>query len=425
MRQNPERLAWIVLLAAFAVCVGLAVGVPLGVRWLVFNLTRPLPVVTEVTQGTLLVQPPLGQLQSVSAPGRPNEVREGTVLTTTRENGEAVLEILNPLVPTTTLSQIVLYPDSQLSLITLRTPRYSLSPNAHHLQFRLDRGRARITIFPSARSIDARVSTPQTQVVLLEAGRYSLEVMNSGSQGDVTQISFLEGKAKVVWTPEYSLVLQKEKRTLVDSNGVVAVQPAERNLIRNGNFTEPLSSSTWISYTQTLDPQEDAGRAEVVNLGGRSVVRFSRQGGNHAETGVIQTIDNGDVRGFATLRLHLSVELFFQDVPVCGSLGSECPIMVELKYKDEQGTDRSWFQGFYYLASNGSDPAYCVQCSGVQTGHRQVPQAVAVPYDSDNLMQVLTQGGIPRPARILSLRIYASGHSFETAVGEVELLAQE
>lgn len=54
MRQNPERLAWIVLLISFATCVGLVVGVPLMARWyLLYSHTGEL-VTLDVQEGTLL-----------------------------------------------------------------------------------------------------------------------------------------------------------------------------------------------------------------------------------------------------------------------------------------------------------------------------------------------------------------------------------
>lgn len=418
MRSNPERLAWTILLISFAICVGLAVGVPVGIRWLIINLTTPLQAVADVARSDVQVQSPIGQIRTIQAATTPgdSEVREGDVLRL-GENAEAVLTVSDPRAGTT-LCQIVLYPNSQLGLITLRAPRFSQSPNAYRLEFRLESGRARINAtFPLTRPVETTLLTPQAQVLLTEPGSYALEV----GQGE-TQVAVIDGWARVEAQGQ-SVVLREEQRTQVRANEPPPPQPlpAARNLIRDGNFSDPVPNSAWISYTQALKPPP--GTAEVVNLGGRNVLRFRRQGEDHAETGVVQTIENGDVRGFSTLRLHLLLQLLFQDVPVCGTLGSECPIMMELRYKDEQGTDRSWFQGFYYL--DGPDPKYCVQCGGIQDDHRQVLQGIAVPYDSDNLMEVLARNGLPKPARVLWLRIYASGHNFDAAVSEVELLAQE
>lgn len=420
MRNNPERLAWSILILSFALCIGLAIGVPAGIRWLIVNLTTPLQVIADVTtNGELRIEyPSTGQIQSVTARDRPTsvEVREGAILTV-REDDQAVLTVSDSRAGTT-LGQITLYPNSQLNLETLRAPRFSQSPNPYRLQLRLESGRVGISAtFPPTRPVEASIRTPQAQITLVDTGRYSLDVGQ-----DETQVAVIDRGGAYVEAQGQGVMLRQGQRTVVlhGDPPPATPLPAARNLVRDGSFANPLPNSAWVSYTQAL--RLPLGTAEVVNLGGRNALRLSRTGSDHAETGVIQDI-NSDVRGFSTLRLHLSVQLLFQDVPVCGTLGSECPIMVELRYKDEQGSDRSWFQGFYYL--DGSDPKYCVQCGGTQADHRQVLQTISIPYDSDNLMEVLTEGGLPKPARVLWLRIYASGHSFDAAVSEVELLAQE
>jgi hypothetical protein len=98
----------------------------------------------------------------------------------------------------------------------------------------------------------------------------------------------------------------------------------------------------------------------------------------------------------------------------CGSLGSECPIIVRIDYEDVYGSESESLHGFYigepqdgWLTYEWAEP---VQEENWQT------------YDSGNLMEGLADAP---PALIKSLTIYASGHSFHAMVTEVELLAQE
>ncbi len=44
-------------------------------------------------------------------------------------------------------------------------------------------------------------------------------------------------------------------------------------------------------------------------------------------------------------------------------------------------------------------------------------------YDSPNLMEIVPEE--IRPARIQLIRVYASGHSYDSMVTDIELLAQE
>jgi len=191
----------------------------------------------------------------------------------------------------------------------------------------------------------------------------------------------------------------------------------ERNLVINGNFRLPLSG-TWDTYNDLQNPREQPGTVTIQTVGGQRSAVFERQGVYHAETGMRQTI-NRNVRDFVALRLHFVVRVFDQDVPVCGQAGSECPMMVRLDYKDQDGTDRSFLQGFYTRPDpSGANPTYNTT-SGTRNEHRRIPSNIAFTYDSDNLMEML------KPSQITAITFYASGHSYRSSVAEVELLGEQ
>ena len=126
---------------------------------------------------------------------------------------------------------------------------------------------------------------------------------------------------------------------------------------------------------------------------------------------------NYDVRDFSFLQMHLDVRIISQNIAGfggCGYLGTECPVIVRLDYKDIYGTDREWLHGFY-RGEPAADWLINWWAEQLQSPNWQT-------YDSDNLMEELAA---TPPALIKSLTIYASGHSFHALVTEVELLAQE
>ncbi len=132
--------------------------------------------------------------------------------------------------------------------------------------------------------------------------------------------------------------------------------------------------------------------------------------------GIRQEI-NHDVRDFTALQLRLNVRVISQDITGfggCGYLGTECPIIVRLDYKDIYGTDREWLHGFYTGEPHENWLTY-EWADQLQSNNWQT-------FDSDNLMQELTD---TPPALVKAITIYASGHNFHTMVTEVELLAQE
>jgi hypothetical protein len=56
MHNNPERLAWTVLLLAFTTFCVLAVAIPLGVRWYLLNATTAETTAVTSVRGTVLAQ---------------------------------------------------------------------------------------------------------------------------------------------------------------------------------------------------------------------------------------------------------------------------------------------------------------------------------------------------------------------------------
>jgi hypothetical protein len=166
------------------------------------------------------------------------------------------------------------------------------------------------------------------------------------------------------------------------------------------------------------NPDEKPGLVTIQTVGGQRSAVFERTGEYHAETGMRQSIMK-DVRDLSSLRLHFVVRAFDQDVPVCGQAGSECPMMLRIDYKDEDGTDRVYLQGFYaHTDGSGANPTYNTT-SGSRVEHQRIPPSAAFTYDSANLMETL------KPSQITAITFYSSGHSYRSSVAEVELLGEQ
>lgn len=424
MRQNYERLAWTVLLISCALCFMLGVGVPLAVQSYVRHSYTGQFFALDVQEGNLLVTCPNADVPIAVVKSQDDLCQGRENIRIVAGGGDrGLLHIRSRSAVTITLSSIQIARDTQLWLKRATTPRFPrLSAEPDTALVHLDSGSIRVTV-PSnlARAMQFEVFTPQAHVQLSE-GSVSVEVTDRG-----TQVIGREGEAVVKSLSDGSTAqLSPAQRVVVPKgSSVTEVMPAEWNLLAgHSDFREPLDT-TWKPYR--VPPQiADEPWGDVTNLvaEGRRVVDFLREGKGHAETGIVQDI-NRDIRDLRSLQLRIVLRVLQQDVPVCGTLGTECPVMVRLDYVDETGTLRSWQQGFYYLPDTNvpANPTFCVTCNP-RNEHLSIASGQWYPFESENLVPILKQAG-PAPVLLKSISIYASGHRYHSQVAEVELLGQE
>ena len=410
MRKNPQRLAWIVLLTAFFVCVGLAVLVPLGGRWYVLNALVIQNVTLEVQRAPLGVTEP-GRVQPVSVAEDPDdEILEHTAITTWASSGRLVMHAPQEGGPV--IATVQLYEDTEIVLSSARSPRFSASHLPHQVALEIKAGRVRINVpGDDGRDTIIEVQTPHGAATLTK-GSYEIKVYAT------TEVTVRHGQAAIagLGTP-----IGPDERAVIDSEQAVGPSPAAPNLISNGDFLSPLENA-WSRYAnQKEDPP---GSVSIITDEGWKVADFYRSGSDHAEVGIQQEI-NHDARDFRSLRLHLAVHIVEHNIPVCGEKGSECPVMARIIYEDANGAEQEWIQGFYSLPNTGAsdNPSVCETCS-TKNPHIQVQADTWYPYLSPNLIPRLTHEG-QAPTLIKSITIYASGHAYHSMVTELELIGYE
>jgi hypothetical protein len=423
MKQNYERLAWTVLVLSFAACLVLAIGTPLAIQWFVRYSYTGQFFTLDVQEGTLLVTCPSTNVP-FPATSRQEDVCQGreNIQIITGPTDQGLLHMRPRNAVTATLSSVRIYRDTRIWLARASTPLVPrFSPESDQVMLRMEGGRIRVSVPPgSARSMLFQVTTPQALVQLSE-GSTAVEVNNQE-----TQVTVSDGQAFVVANANRSVVqlASGERVAVATGSGVTGAMPAARNLLAGyTDFREPLGS-IWKIYT--LDPQfEGESRGEVTNVSAedRQVVELSRIGQGWAETGIKQDI-NRDIRDFRSLQLRIVLRVLQQDVPVCGTAGTECPVMVRLDYVNDNGEEQFWQQGFYYMLDpNNFNPEFCNTCNP-RNIHIRTINGVWYSFESDNLIPILTKVGAP-PVSLKSISIYASGHTYQSQVDEVELVGQE
>jgi hypothetical protein len=404
MRNNPERVAWIVLSVALVVSCVLAVGIPLGIRSYVLNATDDQDTQLQVIEGTVLVRRPEAS--------EPFGVKESTTLLPgyemiTDATSRGILDLFER-------SHVTLYSETTLELKHVQAPRFGLSDRPNQIYLNLTGGLMRVGVAPPReRATRFEVLTPHTSILLAE-GSYLINVNN-----EATEVTTVRGQAAVGHNGG-EVTVPQGTRARVNLTGVLADPlPVAQNLIENGNFREALRTG-WVTNTVVLTDAVAPPAVEVVEDQGRQAVRLYRRepdDGNHTEVSVQQRLDR-DVLAYDRLHVALDVKLDFQSLSGGGQLSSEFPIIVRLDYKDQWDNDKFWTHGFYYQNQQGYPiaPDPWGQPSG-----EQIPRGVWYPYESDNLVELL---GENRPARITGLTVYASGWNYDSLVTEIQLIVE-
>jgi hypothetical protein len=399
MSRDPTRMAWLVLLAAFGINCLLAVSVPLTIRWYLLNATVGHEATVEPIMGTVLVwepgaSAPIGVTSSLAVP-------EGSRIRTDSSSRAFITFFDNS---TATMSF-----DTDTRLVAMRSPRFGFSskPDSLHLDIAL--GQVNIGVaLPVDRPVDFQATSPH-MTALLDEGSYSLKVTDDSSRTIVHL-----GTAHVTAQGKTVTLTQPERTTVRDEQPPAEPVAAPQNLLVNGSFEEELAVG-WQAYNeQGGDGGDVDGEVSVVELPDTTsrAVRFFRtgSGGNHCETVIRQEL-NEEISDLATsISLYLRIELLNQSLSGGGYLSSEYPLMIRLEYEDVYGSESHWTHGFYYQNQDNNPTMY---------GQR-IAHGTWFDYASGNILE----GIYPRPARLKSLLIYASGWDYESMVTDISLVVE-
>ncbi len=416
-RQNPTRVAWIILLASFFMCFVLAVAVPLGVRSFVLHATRTRIASATATTGTAQLWAPNATDPTAVTARRP--VVEGSRLVTDA-TAKALLTLATDDAGERVLAIVQLYPSSTVTLQQARVPRFELSPDPHRISLDLQQGRMSITAQRTdERDVAVSVTTPQGMVTF---GAGTFDIILAGNE---TQVRVRSGMAHI--TAEGQLVTASGGQRVGVTTGRAPDLPVPDtvNLVLNGAFEGGLTP-LWEEFAEVKAGYRP-GSVTLVADGRRRALRFSRreEDGVPNRVGVTQTV-NRDVEGYDSLALRLDLRLTHQSLPGGGQNATEYPLMVDVFFTDIYGKDIHWYKGFYYFDLLPGSPYLTPQredqvpadAAYFPPTAERVPIGIWYSYESPNLFELLKR---TRPARIISISVYAIGHDYESYVSDVGL----
>ncbi len=407
MRRNPERLAWTVTVTAFFIFCTLAIFIPLSIRWYLTNATKAYEAKVTCLEGTAVVEDPRHGTSKPVPKGETISIPEGTVV--------RVDDVAQVLITFFDQSLLRLFPRASVTLQRMRAPRFSISQRPAQITVHVQGGRLWAnTVLRGSSPVEFRVESLQAHTLLAEDGGYTLEVSN-----ERTEVIVQRGMAEVtaaiptMLADQAKVTLNSRQRTAVEiGKPPLAPLKAERDLIVNGDFGAPLGTGWAVFNDQGGDGGETDGTASLVVDEGRRAVRFYRTGGegDHCETIIEQEINRDLPDPLTTLKVRVTIKLANQSLSGGGYLSSEYPLMIRIKYRDVYLSENEWIHGFYYQNVNNNPTMY----------GQEIPQGKWYFYESENLLDVLPI----TPRRIIWLRVYASGWSYESLVSEISLIVE-
>ncbi len=423
-----QRLAWATLLLSFAACAGLSVLIPWQIIIYLRTSYMGTPARVAALSGILRLEHPEREPVAIApGPPYPGLVEGDLLVTDAQSQGLAIFSEPLRSAPQD-LAAVQIYPNTQLEVRRARYPRFGVSPEPARLTLYVRSGRVRVTRLEGRRALELVVQTPHGHAEVI-SGTLAVEVQN-----DRSDFTVRAGEARVGNLAAMRM-LRSDQRARIGLDGrVEGPLGAGRNLLPDlfraplpeRSVEEPVPPGQWAIFTFVKQAGESRGNVAPTAEAGRRALAISRSGFDHAQTGVFIVL-NQDVRDFRSLQLHITLKILSQDVAVCGVVGTECPLMIRLEYKDANGADRQWLQGFYALGEvTPQTPESCLPhvCPPPYNVHIRVPLGEWYTFDSGNLMEALRAVGAP-PATLTRLRIYASGHSYSVMFAELELIGEE
>ena len=428
---SPERMAWSVLLIAFAMFCILTLSTALGVYTYLFDSNVSIVTTLRVAVGTVGIT---GSDLIEAVEREQEDLTNQVTSVSTDSQSQATIQFWNkPVQEETSVSIIAAVTLQRNTFVTLKravAPRFEWSNNQYDIQLSKLTGQLDILVTGVENNpFIMRIDTDQGVIIHLNRnGRYSIIATD-----DEVSLINLEGEAAVFFADDFTnnrLVPEGQEVIIRLGNRSIELKSAVDNILTNGAFSlQPVSRD--LENVPVLPPgwgcrinQDELPRGEsyIEEFDGRVGMRLKRLNNatSHGEVGCVQPfgVDGIDVTAYDSIKIVSTFYLNYQSLSKCGIAASECPLMLLLTYDDYLGITRRWYKGFYYdeLLSN----EYPARCSSCTQDHQNINAKVWYTYESENLYKLIEDER--RPTRIRSIEFYASGHQFDTIVSNMMIL---
>jgi hypothetical protein len=433
--RNPERVAWGVLLIAFAVfCLTCVLSV-VAVHGFFFLSTVPMLSSVHVARGAISLTETDLRESTV------REQRDFLLGNVVRPNPQSQALIVfrdpydeNRIFATITLDEAI----SSAALQVATRPRFEWGNAGYLIELAGVQGEVEVFVSEGydGNLVISLNTTQGSEVRLAGSGQYSIRAFD-----DLVRVINQRGEALIINT---ALPIEHAARSIppgyqgitqTDAAEIVVVEDGYVDLLPNFRFEQTVG----VNFPDIWRCGNDRGDTQVVNTpsgkyftgleNGRKALFLVRGEGadshlaTYCEQGALADSSPNwlDVSGYDYLALKTTFFINFQSLNRCGIDGSECPLMLRLDYVDMNGTPRSLFYGFYTVNMPVPvEQGYPLTCSSCRQEHIFIREKTWYSHSTGNLFDILTND--QRPHYITRVRFYASGHQYDTRVSEVSLI---
>jgi hypothetical protein len=411
---DPQRRAWGVLLLSFATFCVICVVAGVSISYFLFQSTVSLESVLRVGRGTGVV--------SGQAVYSERALILGDTLSTDGQS-QATIFFSDAQGDNRLIAMVTLKGGTEISFRRTLRPRYDWGSSSYGIELERLSGEIDVFVMPFLqRDVRLTIRTIAGDLIDIQSsGQYRISVTENQ-----VRVENVDGSASLIPANQnVGRSIPANNQGIVDYIGdaaTVLTSPAKVNLITSSIFEEEdVIAQSWVCSNREDTPP--SGRYFLERANGRMVMRMLRADGatSNGETRCLNSFGQYglDVAEYTYLELRVMFSIQFQSLDVCGTQGSECPLMLRIDYRDQQGASRQWIHGFYSRPNPQLNyPLYCLSCT---QEHELVNARTWYIYDTGNLLNLFAPG--ERPISIVNVQFYVSGHQYDVLVSDVALLA--
>lgn len=439
VRIPPERLAWGVLLLAFATFCLIFVSSIIFLNYFLFQSSLSLESLLKVGRGTARISAITGSTQAETGQ---RILNSETVISTDAQDpwSQAVITFSDHNLLDHPIANVTLMNDTTLQLRKANRPRFGWSTTIYEIVLQDLIGEIEIHVHDDlSRPIDLLIlGQTGDEVIINRSGRYTV-------MASETQLSVTTHAGEAVILSQDRLIISSipagQQAILDNETGSLIRTPSPENLLLNPQLkifdstdqTQPQSGISlpphgWVCTNGPANNLPLGNYFEDTAPDGRVAFRMLRENADtNGYTRCQQTFgeDGIDLTVYDSLTLQSVFYVNYQSLLGCGQEGSECPIMFRIHYKLFPSSDTiDWLHGVYTvpLTQFEEQQGWKRQCSSCLQSHIRIQDHTWYIYESGNLFDVIPDGR--RPGIITQVEIFAEGHQYDIFVDEVSLLAR-